>query len=214
MNPRPFVERHLPPLPARVLEVGCGRGELARRIATLGYDVVAIDPDAPPGDLFQPVSLEQFADPHPFDAVVAIRSLHHIHDLGDALDRIGALLAPDGRFIVHEHAWERLDDRTARWYLERRRSAGPGSPGSLEGCLADWRDDHADLHTSAAMRRELDRRFAQCFFTWTPYLHGELGGIVTEDEEESLIRAGAIQATGFCYVGGRQTEPTGNGRGL
>jgi SAM-dependent methyltransferase len=203
MEPRAFVESHLPPVPARVLEVGCGRGELARGIAELGYDVVAIDPDAPDGNLFRSVPLEQFADPRPFDAVVAIRALHHIHDLGDALDRIRHLLGPGGLLIVHEHAWERLDERTARWYLECRQSAGPGSTDSLERCLADWRDDHADLHTSAAMRRELDRRFAQCFFAWTPYLYGEFRGVVTSDEEESLIRAGAIQATGFCYVGAR-----------
>ena len=41
-----------------------------------------------------------------------------------------------------------------------------------------------------------------------PYLYGELTGAVSEPEERALIDAGAIQATGFRYVGERQrNEP-------
>jgi SAM-dependent methyltransferase len=67
MDLHAFVEEHLPPPPARVLEVGCGGGELARAITRSGWAVVAIDPEAPSGDLFRAVSLEEFADPAPFD---------------------------------------------------------------------------------------------------------------------------------------------------
>ena len=51
-----------------------------------------------------------------------------------------------------------------------------------------------------ALRRAIDRRFTQRFFAWAPYLYGELGDAV-EEEERALIDAGAIQATGFLYVG-------------
>ena len=81
MNLEPFVAAHLPAAPARVLEVGCGRGALAHAMARLGHDVLAIDPGAPDGELFRCVSLEDLDDPGPFGAVVASRSLHHIHDL-------------------------------------------------------------------------------------------------------------------------------------
>jgi SAM-dependent methyltransferase len=173
MDLRGFVEAHLPGAPARVLEVGCGRGELAGAITSLGYGVVAIDPDAPEGDLFQAVSLEEFADPGPFDAVVANRALHHVADLPRALDKVANLLAHDGRLILREHAFDRLDDATARWYLEQRAAADPGAPCSLATCLADWEDDHAGLHGYAAMREELDRRFDERYFAWKPYLYGE-----------------------------------------
>jgi SAM-dependent methyltransferase len=199
-----FVEAHLPPAPARVLEFGCGRGELARAIASSGYGVVAIDPEAPQGHLFRAVSLEDFVDADPFDAVVASRALHHVADLSGALDKVAGLLRPAGRFILSEHAWDRLDEPTARWYLERRAAIEPGSPRSLEGCLAEWEADHAGLHGYAAMRPELDRRFSERFFAWTPYLHGELAGAVSEREERALIEAGAIQAMGFRYVGERR----------
>jgi SAM-dependent methyltransferase len=203
-----FVTEHLPSAPARVLEVGCGRGDLARAIAEAGHEVVAIDPDAPAGDLFRATSLEEFADPEPFDAVVASLALHHVADLRGALDKLASLLRPTGRLIVNEHAVDRLDEATARWYLEKRAEIRPDAPRSLEQCRHDWEEDHAGLHGYAAMRHELDRRFIERFFAWMPYLYGELAGAVTEPEERALIEAGAIQATGFRYVGELQpTEP-------
>jgi len=200
---REFVETHLPPAPGRVLEVGCGRGDLARGVARLGYEVTAIDPEAPAGSIFQPVSLEELSDPGPFDAVLANLSLHHIPDLRAALAKIQRLLRPGGRLIVDEHAWDRLDEPTARWYLEQRAAIDHEALGSVEGRLEEWVADHAGLHTSAAMRTELDRHFEERFFVWTPYLNRELGKGIDDRAEQALIDAGAIQATGFRYVGER-----------
>ena len=204
-----FVTEQLPSAPARVLEVGCGRGDLARAVAESGYEVVAIDPHAPAGELFRATSLEEFAGPEPFDAVVASLALHHVADLPGALDKIVSLLRPTGSLIVNEHAVDRLDEPTARWYLEKRAVIRPDAPRSLEQCLHDWEEHHAGLHGYAAMRKELDRRFTERFFAWMPYLYGELAGAVTDLEERALIDAGAIQATGFRYVGERElNEPT------
>jgi hypothetical protein len=110
------------------------------------------------------------------------------------------LLVPGGRLIVVEHACDRLDEPTARWYFGQRGATDPDAPSSLEACLAEWEADHAGLHGSAAMRRELERRFTERFFAWTPYIHRELGEAL-EHEERTLIEAGVIQATGFVYVG-------------
>ncbi len=198
-----FVKAQLPPPSARVLEVGCGNGRLARALDDLGHRVTAIDPAAPEGAIFQPVSLEDFADPVGFDAVVASRSLHHIPDLHAALAKVQSLLDPGGRLIVVEQAWDRFDAPTASWYLEQRRAMDPGAPSSLQTCLAKWEAAHADLHTFAAMRRELDRHFTERFFAWTPNLYAQLGHGL-EAEERRLIEAGDIQATGFVYVGTRR----------
>jgi SAM-dependent methyltransferase len=203
VNVREFVGANLPTPPARVLEVGCGEGRLARALAEQGYRVTAIDPRAPDGEVFDAVSLEDFADPGPFDAVVASRSLHHIGDLRAAVAKIERLLRPGGRFLVNEHAFDRFDRRTARWYLERRSRIDRDAPVSVDRCLAEWAADHAGLHGYVAMRAELDRRFAERFFAWTPTLYGELQGVVDESEERRLIEAGAIRATGFRYVGER-----------
>ena len=137
MNLEPFVAAHLPAAPARVLEIGCGSGALAHAMARLGHDVLAIDPSAPEGDLFRRVTLEELSDPGPYDAVVASRSLHHIHDLPAALDKIAALLAPGGRLLLHEHAWDRMRP-TQRWYRQRARRAGTGAPSTpLHGSRGD-----------------------------------------------------------------------------
>jgi SAM-dependent methyltransferase len=197
-----FVTAHLPSAASRVLEVGCGDGRLARALDDLGYQVVAIDPAAPEGAIFQAVSLEEFADPVRFDAIVASRALHHIHDLAGALSKLQRLLVPGGRLIVVEHAFDRLDERTAGWYLENRRAKDPHAPLSLQACLAEWEADHAGLHGSTAMRRELGLRFTERWFAWTPSLYLELGKAL-ESEELSLIEDGSIQATGFEYVGER-----------
>jgi SAM-dependent methyltransferase len=201
---RAFVHEHLPWAPGRVLEVGCGRGDLASSIADLGYDVVAIDHDAPEGEIFRSVSLEDFTDPEAFDAVVAVRALHHIPDIAGAVAKMARLLRAGGRLLVHEHAWERLDEETARWYLEQRQARGPGAPPTVDRCMDEWSADHHDLHTSATMLSAIEPRFTRRYFTWTPYLYGELGPVVTADDEHALMAAGTIQATGFYYVGERR----------
>jgi SAM-dependent methyltransferase len=197
-----FVLAHLQRPPARVLEVGCGQGELAHALAAAGHEVTAIDPEAPAGPLFRRVTLEDFADPGPFDAVVASRSLHHLVDLDVALDRIAFLLRPGGALLVNDFAKERIAGATAEWYYEQRRAledaGGKPAPGSFDECV---HEEHADIHAYGAMRRELDRRFRERFFAWVPYLHEELRGAVSSEEEQALVAAGAIQATGFRYVG-------------
>ena len=112
----------------------------------------------------------------PFDAVVASRSLHHIHDLPGGLSKLQRLLAPGGRLIVVEHAFDRFDEPTAALVPEKRRAKGPHAPSSVQACLAEWEADHADLHGYTAMRRELDLRFTERWFAWTPSLYLELGG--------------------------------------
>jgi SAM-dependent methyltransferase len=92
----------LPPPPARILDAGCGEGALSRRLMDAGYAVTSVDADpaavaaartagvpAVHGDLAS-------YDDEPFDAVVMLLSLHHMHPLGAALDRVTRLLRPDG----------------------------------------------------------------------------------------------------------------------
>jgi SAM-dependent methyltransferase len=190
-----FVIGNIPPPPARVLEIGCGAGELARALAAARYNVTAVDPDAPEGAIFERMPFEELPERGRFDAVVASRSLHHIADLGAAVDKIARLLDPRGVLVLDEFAWDRLDEATAAWLYERGRS------GEVDRWRDDWREEHEGLHGYEAMRRELDRRFDERFLAWVPYLYRYEETDITPVEEQILIEAGRIRPIGFRYVG-------------
>jgi SAM-dependent methyltransferase len=211
-----MVLRALPPAPARVLEVGCGEGRLARSMAAAGHGVVAIDPDAPPGPLFEPVSIEEFVASEPFDAAVATLSLHHIADLDAAMAKIAGLLMPGGSFVVVEFAWDRLDESTAAWALEhlapasedrwlaRRCNEWKAQNGGDDGSgfadhLRRWAASE-NFHTATAMIDALRSHFREMRFERWPYLYPELEG-VTREQEIAEIDEGRIQAMGFSFVG-------------
>ena len=200
-----FVREHLPPTPARVLDVGCGQGELTTALSVAGYDVLGIDPLAPSGEHFRRLKLEDLEDSERFDAVVAGFSLHHIRDLGAGLDKIAGLLPAGGVLVVNEFAWDRLDDTTLDWLDGQRRAlaaAGHGAaPASHDELRSEWEAEHLGLHGFSALREALDARFDEREFEWAPHLHRTLAGVATAVLEQALIDAGAIQALGFRYVG-------------
>jgi 2-polyprenyl-3-methyl-5-hydroxy-6-metoxy-1,4-benzoquinol methylase len=198
-----FVRTSLPQPPARVLEVGCGQtGELASALAVAGFDVVAIDPMAPPGDIFRRLLLDDL-DPSdgPFDGIVAVRSLHHIRDLDAAVGRLAALLGRDGVLVVEEFAWDLADDPTLDWFLEQLRAAGAKAPESLEALRRDWQSEHLGLHGDEALLAALGSRFETRSLERVPGLYRELGGAAAYALESALIEAGTIQAVGFRWVG-------------
>jgi SAM-dependent methyltransferase len=204
-----FLLSRLPPSPARVLEVGCGCGDLARALAGAGYSITAIDPEAPEGAIFRRTRLEDFASTENVDAVVASISLHHVDDLRFALDKIVSLLADRGLLILEEFAKERFAGATARWYYHQRQAlAAVGLDDRPVGedraeWQRRWAQEHADIHSYASMRRELDRRFTTRFFSWTPYLYSYWLDDALEPLERKLIETRAVEATGFRYVGER-----------
>jgi SAM-dependent methyltransferase len=199
-----FVAESLPRPPVRVLEVGCGSGELALDLSGRGWDVLAIDPEAPDGEIFSRLTLEELDDPGPFDAVVARRSLHHIHDLEAAVAKVASRLGPGAPFVLVEFAHERLVGATADWYqgqLAALHAAGRAEAPPRD--VEELREEYDGLHTSEAMLAALRERFDELFFERTPYLHGELRGVASEALERTLIEAGAIEPTGFRWIGVR-----------
>jgi SAM-dependent methyltransferase len=188
LNVEDFVLGELPPAPARVLEVGCGPGELATALAEMGYDVLAIDPDAPEGPLFRRTRIEDLDSTGTFDAVVAQLSLHHVTDLAVALDKLVDALSGEGRVVIDEFGWERLNERAAE---------------SVGIRFDEWQAEHEHLHTAEAMLAELDERFVRRRFSWEPFLFREARHALGEARERALIGEGRLPAIGFQYVGER-----------
>jgi ubiquinone/menaquinone biosynthesis C-methylase UbiE len=181
--------------PRRVLEIGCGAGELAFALAAAGHDVVAIDPDAPAGEIFRRVTLEKFESSAPFDAAVASFSLHHVADLEAAVAKVAGLLVPEGCFVVNEFAWERLDGRAAGW------AAAQSGDVEARDLTARWEREHRGLHTGSAVLAALERRFDRLRFEWAPYVARMLRRPEAEADEVSAIVAGRIDPVGFRWIG-------------
>ena len=201
-----FVREHLPPAPARVLDVGCGQGELTTALDVSGYDVLGIDPRAPEGERFRRIRLEDLEPADgPYDAVVASYSLHHIRDLDHALDLVVELLEPGGALVLDEFGWDLVDEPTLDWLYGQRRAlaaAGLGeAPASLEALRDEWRTEHLGLHGFEELRTAVGARFEERAFARMPFFHRQLGGVATEVLEQALVEAGAIQALGFRYAG-------------
>lgn len=195
-----FVLSQLPAAPRRVLEVGCGHeGGVAPVLAATGYEVLAIDPEAPAGPLYRQVTLEELDDPGPFDAAVAGHVLHHVDPLGPALDKL-AHLAP--LLVLDEFAWNHMDAPTIDWYESQYRlliAVGREPKGPPD--LGEWRARHSDLHPYETLHAELEARYDERYVEWRPYLYRWLEGPASEGLEASLIAARAIRPIGFRYVG-------------
>jgi SAM-dependent methyltransferase len=113
---RPALERLLGPMAdARVLEIACGNGLFARRLAELGATVVATDFSAPmlerarrrtaaPGieflelDATDPAALGAVPGA-PFDAVVCTMALMDMAEVDPLARALPELLVPGGRFV-------------------------------------------------------------------------------------------------------------------
>lgn len=110
-----WILRSLPEAPARVLDVGCGEGELLAALTTCAARVEGIDPDPamsyaaatrfqdqPRVQILRRGLIEHAAQPalaESYDAITMVASLHHM-DPHRALAEARSLLRPGGRLLV------------------------------------------------------------------------------------------------------------------
>jgi 2-polyprenyl-3-methyl-5-hydroxy-6-metoxy-1,4-benzoquinol methylase len=187
-----FVRSRLPRRRARILEVGCGDGALATRLARLGHEVVALDADRREITRARRRGLDAVTadwpdfDAPPFDAILFTRSLHHIHRLDAAVQRARALLRPGGVVLAEEFAFSDIDATSAEWLAgilaplhllgrlrrPRRWHHFVGALLRADDALAAWRRAHDhDLHSAAAMEAALRREFPVVEVGTAPYLY-------------------------------------------
>jgi len=105
----PLIDGHLQGA-RRVLDVGCGEGQVSRRIAGLGAQVVGLDPTAAQIRLaherggsacFVRARSEQIpCQTSTFDAVVLCMALEHVDPFEPAIDEVARVLVPGGLFLL------------------------------------------------------------------------------------------------------------------
>jgi len=106
-------KRHLASLPrgARVLDVGCGRGEFCVFFASLGYSPTGTDISSQavefarrqhPGIAFEACPVEALlpSQAGAFDAVFSSEVIEHLFDVGTFLESIHQLLKPGGLLVL------------------------------------------------------------------------------------------------------------------
>ena len=98
------------------LDVGCGTGALAQRLAGIGYDVVGVDPSEGMLEIMRARSPETRAvkasgtslpfDDDSFDLVLTVAAMHHIADpdgIRRTLAEMVRVAKPSGRILVWDH---------------------------------------------------------------------------------------------------------------
>jgi SAM-dependent methyltransferase len=215
----PNVVGALPPPPAVVVEIGCGRqGGFVPALAQDGYRAVGIDPVAPEGDSYWRSEFESTELPPEIDAIVACTSLHHVGVPAAVVDRMADNLAPGGVAVIIEWDWESFDQATADWCFARLGPDDPAAEGHggwlqhqrqhwleseqpWERYLRSWAEREG-IHSGAALIGELDRRFQRESYGRGAYFFPDLAD-TTEADELSAISEGRIRATRIDYVGRR-----------
>lgn len=191
-----FVRASLPEPPANVLEIGAGRGELARQLRAAGYSVTAIDPAAEPGSDVEPLSLLEVRGS--FDAAIAVVSLHHVEPLEESCAHLASLLAPGAPLVVDEIDAERYDERAAAWWLSQQRSLGPAHDHQDPAGMVRGLREH--IHPLPAVLSALAPHFELGPAVRGAYLHRwELRPSLLEVEVD-LIADGLLPATGARLV--------------
>jgi SAM-dependent methyltransferase len=212
----PFVRKHLPAAPARVVDLGCGSlGGFVPMLRASGYEAFGIDPQAPDEPHYHRSAFESAAVDWPVDAVVASTSLHHVADPATVIDAVTTALTSRGALLVIEWAWEDFDAETAAWCFDRLAPDEEG--GWLHRRRGDWLDSRQDwltyihawaererLHRGGALLSLLDARFERHLLARGPYFFADLAK-TTEADEQAAIDAGHIRGTRIDYVGAKRS---------
>jgi SAM-dependent methyltransferase len=215
-----FVQQHLP-ASGRLLEVGCGSGELAARLQKAGHHVIALDSDAAVIKQARQLGIDARVavwpdfEEAPFDAILFTRSLHHIMDLPAAVSQAYRLLASGGLLLVEDFAYETIDLHTSEWcyriavllqacqVLLLKQEEFLAALLKRGGDLACWQEHHDhDLHSAHTQQAVLKQVFGQVNESKMAYLYRYLLSALPETEQGYTIAMHLVELEQSMGQGG------------
>jgi SAM-dependent methyltransferase len=205
------------PIGAKVLEVGCGEGQVACELLQRGYRVTGLDSDSEALARAQArgvravlASWPTFDSSGSFDAIAFTRSLHHINPLRESIVRARELLNPNGFLLIEDFALNEVNEATVAWFAKILRSTqGKALINPVQDQLATvllsatdimqtWRDNRApELHSFKAMNEAIAEQFVVREAQSVPYFYRYLIPVLPETSSaasfvEEVFRQEAI----------------------
>ena len=235
----------------RILDVGCGRGWLSLELAREGHEVIGIDSSK---EMILSANKTMDSDPYrdergklefqlsdfsqwklaleTFDLVIFNRSLHHILQPDKTVRKAHDLLKKSGQIICIEYAYDQVDERTASWIYQVRRSlqqsgwykSGKKLSDNMDQPIREIMEEYSSparkehFNRFEEMRKPLNTFFREAHFSWEPYIYWDLimdMRIPSADlemataqsimsMETAMIEAEMINPVLFCFVGLKQ----------
>ena len=182
-----------------ILEVGCGKGEVALELGARGYIVTGVEMDPASACIARDSGVRIIerrwpnVETQPADAIVFTRSLHHINPLEFAVRRAREIVNPGGRIVLEDFEHGEPDEASVAWLLnqaEELTSRGllldiPEQTVTLLRKAPDpmrvFHGDHEhELHDFETMRATLAGEFTLLESLCVPYLYRYLVPVMPE----------------------------------
>jgi SAM-dependent methyltransferase len=156
---------------ARILDVGCGNGELLQDLAHVGFSsLVGVDPFAidrrTEGLQIHAVDISRFRG-GPFDLIMCHHALEHMPDQIGALTQMGDLLADEGTCLIripiassevrrqYAENWVELDPPRHLFIHSRRSFELAASAAGLKVIRAEWDETAFGYWVSELYQRDI-----------------------------------------------------------
>lgn len=185
-----MLEEHKKTSTLRILEVGCGLGNIALPIANQGYPVLAIDIHEPSiiaaqqQNSFSNLQFKHMAvsevDLEEFDVIILTEVLEHVSDYRDMLGGIHKAMRPGAKLILTvPNGWSLAEILCRPSYFLKRSRTGSRIVSMIKKILrtrdlttADERTPHVNFFTVGSLEllfKDLQFQvltFHRCFVTW------------------------------------------------
>lgn len=221
-----YVQRFITNKDLRILEVGCGKGDFGFELMKTGIELTALDTDKnavefalKKGVPAKHLDFLLFND-DPFDVIIFSRSLHHIHNLKEAITHSKLLLKKEGKLIIEDFDFEMVNENTTRWYYDTCSIISAivdknESPDYINNSMKEWKNYHHHehtIHSGKEMIKTVKDNFRNVNIERNAYLYRSICSKLENDEigcritkqmleiENGLIMNGSILSNGLRIV--------------